>query len=154
MIFVLCTGTDVSFMFFDIQLKTNIFYSIWKHSPLSILTATVRGLLGFSLSIPMASAITTCPKQPSPNGFPSVSLQQNQQSARDKTHIITVLCCSLQLVTHLVRENSHLGSEGSSSSETLASMGPSLDDRRAIRTNGVFEFMEELDSKDTCLGKE
>ena len=45
-----------------------------------------------------------------------------------------------------------MGSGGSSSSETLASMGPSLDDRRAILTSGVLEFMEELESKDTCLG--
>lgn len=45
-----------------------------------------------------------------------------------------------------------MGSGGSSSSETLASMGPSLEDRRAILTNGVLEFMEELESKDTCLG--
>jgi len=54
--------------------------------------------------------------------------------------------------SYRVRGNSHLGSEGSSSSETLASIGPSLDDRRAIRTSGVLEFMEELESKDTCLG--
>lgn len=54
--------------------------------------------------------------------------------------------------SYRVRGNSHLGSEGSSSSETLASMGPSLEDRRAIRTSGVLEFMEELESKDTCLG--
>ena len=54
--------------------------------------------------------------------------------------------------SYRVRENSHLGSEGSSSSSTLASIGPSLDDRRAILTNGVLEFMEELESKDTCLG--
>lgn len=45
-----------------------------------------------------------------------------------------------------------MGSGGSSSSETLASIGPSLDDRRAILTSGVLEFMEELESKDTCLG--
>lgn len=57
-------------------------------------------------------------------------------------------------VSHRVRGNSHLGSEGSSSSETLASIGPSLEDRRAIRTSGVLEFMEELESKDTCLGSE
>lgn len=57
-------------------------------------------------------------------------------------------------VTHLERGNSHLGSEGSSSSETLGSIGPSLDDRRAILTSGVFEFMEELESKDTCLSEE
>lgn len=55
-------------------------------------------------------------------------------------------------VSYRVRGNSHLGSEGSSSSETLASIGPSLDDRRAILTSGVLEFMEELESKDTCLG--
>lgn len=57
-------------------------------------------------------------------------------------------------VSHLERGNSHLGSDGSSSSETLGSMGPSLDDRRAILTSGVFEFMEELESKDTCLSEE
>lgn len=34
----------------------------------------------------------------------------------------------------------------------MASIGPSLDDRRAILTSGVLEFMEELESKDTCLG--
>lgn len=50
------------------------------------------------------------------------------------------------------RGNSHLGSEGSSSSETLARIGPSLEDSRAIRTSGVLEFMDELESKDTCLG--
>ena len=53
-------------------------------------------------------------------------------------------------LSHLVLENSHLGSDGSSSSKTLDSIGPSLDDRRAILTNGVLEFMEELDSKETC----
>lgn len=57
----------------------------------------------------------------------------------------------LFLPSYLVRGNSHLGSDGSSSSDTLASIGPSLDDRRAILTSGVLEFMEELESKDTCL---
>lgn len=51
------------------------------------------------------------------------------------------------------RVSSHLGSGGSSSSETLASIGPSLEERRVIRTRGVLEFMEELDSSDTCLGR-
>lgn len=32
-------------------------------------------------------------------------------------------------------------------------MGPSLEERRVIRTRGVLEFMEELDSNDTCLGR-
>lgn len=32
-------------------------------------------------------------------------------------------------------------------------MGPSLEERRVIRTRGVLEFMEELDSSDTCLGR-
>lgn len=54
--------------------------------------------------------------------------------------------------TDRVLESSHLGSAGSSSSETLARTGPSPEDSRAIRTRGVLEFIEELDSKDTCLG--
>lgn len=56
-------------------------------------------------------------------------------------------------VTDRERASSHLGSGGSSSSETLASIGPSLEERRVIRTRGVLEFMEELDSNDTCLGR-
>lgn len=32
-------------------------------------------------------------------------------------------------------------------------MGPSLEESRVIRTSGVLEFMEELDSSDTCLGR-
>lgn len=49
--------------------------------------------------------------------------------------------------------NSHLGSSGSSYSETPASMGVSAaEDRRVvIRTRGVLEFMEELDSADTWI---
>lgn len=43
--------------------------------PFSILTATVMALFGLSLSIPIASAITTWPKQPSPSGFPRVRLE-------------------------------------------------------------------------------
>lgn len=46
-----------------------------------------------------------------------------------------------------------MGSAGNSSSETLASVGPSPEDSRAMRTSGVLEFMDELDSKDTCLGR-
>lgn len=94
-------------------------------SSFSIFTATVTGLAVRSLSMPIASAMTTCPKQPSPRGLPSVSR---------------------------VLDSSHLGSAGSSSSETLARTGPSPEDSRAIRTRGVLEFIEELDSKDTCLG--
>lgn len=66
----------------------------------------------------------------------------------------TLISSFLKHVTHLERGNSHLGSDGSSSSETLGSIGPSLDERRAILTSGVFEFMEELESKDTCLSEE
>lgn len=54
--------------------------------------------------------------------------------------------------TDRVLDSSHLGSAGSSSSETLARTGPSPEDSRAIRTRGVLEFIEELESKDTCLG--
>ena len=90
-----------------------------------------------------------------PHSLCSIPLTQ----APSLFHILTLtlsLCLSLCLMfeSHLVLENSHLGSAGSSSSETLASIGPSLDDRRAILTNGVLEFMEEFDSSDTCLSKE
>ena len=51
-------------------------------------------------------------------------------------------------------DSSHLGSAGNSSSETLASAGPSPEDSLAMRTSGVLEFMDELDSKDTCLGRQ
>lgn len=89
----------------------------------------------------------------------------NTQEASEKkmsSFSKTEMWCSLPIltgsvsrqVTHLERGNSHLGSDGSSSSETLGSIGPSLDDRRAILTRGVFEFMEELESKDTCLSEE
>lgn len=43
--------------------------------PFNILTATVMALFGLSLSIPIASAITTWPKHPSPSGFPRVRLE-------------------------------------------------------------------------------
>lgn len=43
-------------------------------SPFSIFTATVTGLAARSLSMPIASAMTTWPKQPSPRGLPRVSL--------------------------------------------------------------------------------
>ena len=46
------------------------------HLPLSILTATVLAWSGRVGSMPKASAHTTCPKQPSPRGFPSTSLDQ------------------------------------------------------------------------------
>lgn len=49
---------------------------IHKHLLFSILTATVTASLGLSLSMPRASAITTCPKQPSPSGFPRVNLHK------------------------------------------------------------------------------
>lgn len=51
--------------------------------PFSIFTATVTASLGLSLSIPTASAMTTCPKQPSPRGLPSVSLEV--QTAHEQT---------------------------------------------------------------------
>lgn len=98
------------------------------HSPFNIFTATVTASFGLSLSIPTASAMTTCPKQPSPRGLPSVSLSLG---------------------------NSHFGSSGNSYSETPASIGVSaVEDRRVvILTSGVLEFMEELDSAETvtCL---
>lgn len=48
------------------------------HSPLSILTATVLAWSGRVGSMPKASAHTTCPKQPSPRGFPSTSLEMRE----------------------------------------------------------------------------
>lgn len=55
--------------------------------------------------------------------------------------------------THLSLGNSHLGSSGSSYSETPASIGVSAaEDRRVvILTSGVLEFMEELDSAETWI---
>lgn len=49
-------------------------------SPFSIFTATVTGLAVWSLSMPIASAMTTCPKQPSPRGLPSVSLTMETEA--------------------------------------------------------------------------
>lgn len=171
-------------------------------SPFSIFTATVTGLAVRSLSMPIASAMTTCPKQPSPRGLPSVSLAMETEamsvcpvpqtlmshvplylrslrafahedkerplkphpgvpqeylhlvpSHRTPTRYIlnpTKYILSLT-TTDRVLDSSHLGSAGSSSSETLARAGPSVD-CRVIRRRGALEFIEELDSKDTCLG--
>lgn len=49
-------------------------------SPFNIFTATVTGLVARSLSMPMASAMTTWPKQPSPRGFPRVSLEAEAET--------------------------------------------------------------------------
>lgn len=46
----------------------------YQDSHFNILTATLVTRLGFSLSSPSASPITTWPKQPSPSGFPRTSL--------------------------------------------------------------------------------
>lgn len=85
-----------------------------------------------------------------------MSLERERRGALSNGDLDTLATDScpyvVSSVSHRDRGNSHLGSEGSSSSETLASIGPSLDDKRAIRTSGVLEFMEELESKDTCLG--
>jgi hypothetical protein len=53
------------------------------HAPFSILTATVLVWSGWEGSIPKASARTTCPKQPSPKGFPSTSLETKKAYALD-----------------------------------------------------------------------
>lgn len=55
---------------------------IQKYLPFSILTATVTASLGLSLSMPRASAITTCPKQPSPSGLPRVNLHKQTQKTQ------------------------------------------------------------------------
>lgn len=49
------------------------------HLHFSIFTATLVTRLGLSLSSPMASANTTCPKQPSPRGLPKTSLLGKQR---------------------------------------------------------------------------
>lgn len=49
------------------------------HLHFSIFTATLVTRLGLSLSSPMASANTTCPKQPSPRGLPKTSLSGKQR---------------------------------------------------------------------------
>lgn len=53
---------------------------------------------------------------------------------------------------HLSRGNSQRGSSGSSYSETPASMGVPLEESREGRTSITPEFMEELESADTCSG--
>lgn len=53
---------------------------------------------------------------------------------------------------HLSRGSSHRGSSGSSYSETPASMGVPLEESREGRTSITPEFMEELESADTCSG--
>lgn len=58
----------------QIQVKLNNKMRLWHLLPLSIFTATLVTRVGLFLSIPIASASTTWPKQPSPRGFPSVSL--------------------------------------------------------------------------------
>lgn len=67
------------------------------HEPFSIFTATVSGLLGFSLSMPTASAMTTWPKQPSPRGLPRVSLKQKHRL--NQTVSAASQCCSSAFLT-------------------------------------------------------
>lgn len=56
-------------------------------------------------------------------------------------------------VCHLSRGSSHRGSSGSSYSETPASMGVPLEESREGLTSITPEFMEELESADTCNGR-
>lgn len=56
------------------------------YSPLSILTATVLAWSGRTGSIPKASAHTTCPKQPSPRGFPRTSLEMREMRPQPSGH--------------------------------------------------------------------
>lgn len=53
---------------------------------------------------------------------------------------------------HLSRGSSQRGSSGSSYSETPASMGVPLEERREGRTSITPEFIDELESADTCRG--
>lgn len=71
----------------------------FKHLLFSILTATVTASLGLSLSMPRASAITTCPKQPSPSGLPRVNLHKHTTNITEKL-LIEVICAYLQTSTH------------------------------------------------------
>lgn len=105
----------------------------------------------------------TWPKHPSPNGFPNVRLERQRHKSisvqllgneEQSASSSKCFCCvSFFVFTHRDLPNSHFGSAGNSNSKTFASIGPSLDDKRAILTNGALEFMEELDSKDTCLSR-
>lgn len=52
------------------------------HLHLSIFTATLVTRFGLSLSRPMASASTTCPKHPSPRGLPRISLPGGRTDGR------------------------------------------------------------------------
>lgn len=89
--------------------------------------------------------------------FSNLTLEYLRNTSLPSSHLApiprTLTKYTLSLTTtDRVLDSSHLGSAGSSSSETLARTGPSPEDSRAIRTRGVLEFIEELDSKDTCLG--
>ena len=59
--------------------------------------------------------------------------------------------CACVCETHLSLENSQRGSSGRS----YSGMGSSCAELRLVvmRTSGVLEFMEELESDDTCRGR-
>lgn len=124
------------------------------HLHFSIFTATLVTRLGLSLSTPMASPITTWPKQPSPRGFPSTSLLRAHN--KPKWLQVDILqrresCDVLKgQLGYLSLDTSQQGSWGSSYSETPDSIGVPLEESREGLTNITPEFREELDSTDTC----
>lgn len=102
--------------------------------------------------MPKASARTTCPKQPSPRGFPSTSLDVRKPRPQLSGHD----CCpepafppSLQAV-YLSRGNSHSGSRGRSRLTRPASKGGPLEERRTPRTRDELDLAEEPDSRENC----
>lgn len=62
-------------------------FILQNHVHFSIFTATLVMRLGLFLSSPMASPITTWPKQPSPRGFPSTSLLQTKTISQNDVQL-------------------------------------------------------------------
>lgn len=115
-------------------------------SPMSSSSHAVHGADSYLPLIGVLSGFGVVPPPP-PRGYTHVSPTPtgSEPGPSAQGHTAT---------TDRALDSSHLGSAGSSSSETLASAGPSPEDSRAMRTSGVLEFMDELDSKDTCLGQQ
>ena len=127
------------------------------HSPLSILTATVLAWSGRAGSMPKASARTTWPKQPSPRGFPSTSLEMEKVQPQTSESLLRRAGCNPAPASlpphssaHLSRGNSHSGSRGRSRLTRPASKAGPLEERRTPRTRDELDLPEEPDSRENC----
>lgn len=99
-----CTTSSHDFSFMLSQHVSILNDFIWN-LPLSIFTATFVRRVGLFLSTPIASAKTTWPKQPSPRGFPRVSLRTTGTTVRVTTQWVLIvrltllqLCCDTSML--------------------------------------------------------